>query len=178
MNAELPRDQGRHDPLVDLFEVNEGPSDVLASVGELVSQELLGMGEDSDLVNVGYNRDAESYLKVTELETLRTDFLAQCAQIEMAILVNTLANRAEGDQRREVQGSIEGPIILDPVYWQRRFIEKHENASETHPQVPHEGLQEVLRILIQTTDEFFRLIDLHGLIGSDLDLFNTIFHLL
>ena len=94
MNAEFPRDQGRHDPLVDLFKVNESPRDVLASMEELVSQKLLGMGKDSDLVNVGYNRDAECYLKVAELETLRTDFLAQFAQIKMAILVDTLAYRA------------------------------------------------------------------------------------
>ena len=95
----------------------------------------------------------------------------------MAVLVHALADRAEGDKRWEVQGRVEGRIILDPVKRQGGVVEKHEDASETHPQVPHEGPQEVLRILIQIADESFGLINLHGLIGCDLDLFNTIFHL-
>jgi len=79
VNPEFPRDQGRHNPLVDLFEVNQGPGNVLAGMGEFVPQKFLGMRKDSNLVDVGDNRDAEGNLEITELKTLGTDFLAQGA---------------------------------------------------------------------------------------------------
>jgi len=79
VNPELPRDQGRHDPLIDLFEVYERPGDILAGMRKLVPQKFLGMRKDPDLIDVGHNRDAEGNLEVTELKTLGTDFLTQGA---------------------------------------------------------------------------------------------------
>ncbi len=103
---------------------------------------------------MGNHCETECDLEVIEFKPLRSNHLTHFFNVEMAVLVHTLADCAESDIiHRQLEVVIERLEILDAIDLQVVFPEEHENTPKASA-----VLQEKLKKLLVI--EFYRVYEI------------------